>query len=104
MSKRKDILVGYGIDSTTQERRSVIDGEQIFKLMDSQGIPLDFIQEMLKDHNLAFDVPGFILAARKSKNYSREKLTNLLIPIDNNMSDICKKLTQYCIDGAYNDS
>jgi alanyl-tRNA synthetase len=104
VTKSKDVLVGYGIDAVTQEQRPVIAGEHVFKLMDSHGLPFDLIQELLEENKLAYDVPGFIAAAHKSKNYSKERLTNLLIPPDNKMSDQHKRLTQYCIDKAYNDS
>jgi alanyl-tRNA synthetase len=99
-----DVLAGYGQDAVTKEQRPVIAGEHIFKLIDSKGMPLDLVQELLQEHKLAFDVYGFIKAARKSKNYSRERLINLLIPIDNKMSDQHQALTRFCIDKVYNDS
>ena len=104
MNKTQGVLAGYGINIATKEQCHVVSGEHIFKLMDSNGLPLDLIQELLQEHKLAFGVPGFITAAHKSKNYSKERLTNLLIPLDNKMSDQHKALTQYCIDKAYNDS
>lgn len=97
-------LAGHGIDVETQEQHPVISGETIFKMIDSSGLPFDLVQELLRENNLAFDVNGFVLAAKKSKNYSRERLMGLLIPVDHKLSDQCKTLTQYCIDKAYNDS
>lgn len=102
--KKNDVLAGYGQDIDTQEIRPVVAGEHIFKLMDSYGLPLDIIHELLAERHIAVDVPGFILAAHKSKNYSKERLINLMIPVDSNMSDKLKQLTRYCIDREYNDS
>lgn len=57
----------------------IIKGEFVFKLMDSHGLPFDIILCELKDRGLAFDVMGFIIAAIKSKNFTKKRLTNLLL-------------------------
>lgn len=102
--KFSNAFVGHGQDKTTQEERPVMSGELIFKLMDSHGMPLDLIQDLLEEHKFAFDVPVFITTAVKSKNYSQERLTDMLIPPMNRMSDDHKKIMLYCIERAYRDS
>ena len=58
---------------------SVVSGNVIFKLMDTHGLPFDIILCELHDRGLAFNVHEFIISAIKSKNFSRKRLTNLLI-------------------------
>ena len=67
-----------GKDVRTGEIRPVMDGAEVFKLMDSIGLPLDIIRDLLEENKMAFDVRGFIIAARNSKNFTQERLTMLL--------------------------
>jgi len=73
--KREVIFAGTGIDGTT----SVISGAFIFRLVDSIGLPLVIVIQELKDRHLAFDMLGFIQAARKSKNYTPRRLKALCL-------------------------
>lgn len=75
---------------------SVVSGEFIFKLMDTHGLPFDIIQCELKDRGLAFNVVEFIHAAIKSKNFTRKRLTNLLL--DHAPSDEAREKVLEVID------
>jgi alanyl-tRNA synthetase len=44
----------------------MIKGEEIFKLMDTSGLPLDIINLQLRDNDMHFEVEGFIKAAIKA--------------------------------------
>ena len=74
----QDLLVGYSVDAKTGETRPVISGEVIFQMMDSRGLPLDVILECLGAESMAFDVQGFIQAARRSKNITDERIRKIL--------------------------
>ena len=56
------------------DRPTVLDGAEIFHLMDSHGLPLDTIQDLLAEKGWAMDVVGFAQAAHKSGNYTRETI------------------------------
>ena len=59
---------------------NVHSGYDIFRLMDSSGLPLHLIRELLAEREQAFDVYGFIEAAKASKNYeNRDRLRNMLV-------------------------
>lgn len=71
--KREAICVGVGVDGITP----VVSGSRMFRLIDSIGLPLDIVIQELKDRHIAFDVLGFVRAARDSKNYTPKRLTAL---------------------------
>lgn len=70
---KEQIYVGVGTDGTTP----IISGAFIFQLIDSIGLPLDIIIQELKERHLAFDMVGFIQAAKDSTNYTPKRLKAL---------------------------
>lgn len=71
--------VGYAKDGQGSDKiKPVVDGRWIFQLMDTQGLPFDMINEMLKEYGLCFDLGGFLVAAVKSGNFSKRRLHALL--------------------------
>jgi alanyl-tRNA synthetase len=71
----------------------VLSGTEIFKLMDSHGLPLDLINDMLRDNNMGFNVLEFVQAAYKSKNFKRDRILRVLLrdlpePIDKDLFDL----------------
>lgn len=71
--KKEEICVGVGSDGVTP----VISGAFIFRLVDSIGLPLDILVQELKEKQFAFDMVGFIQAAKDSKNYTAKRLVAL---------------------------
>lgn len=53
-------------------------GEDVFRLMDTCGVPLDTTRQAILG-KAGFDLGGFIVAARESGNYSEQKLEMLLV-------------------------
>ncbi|HET6842389.1 MAG TPA: alanine--tRNA ligase-related protein [Candidatus Angelobacter sp.] len=49
----------------------MIDGDQAFRLWDTFGLPLDFMQEMARDQGHKLDVEGFNDAMRRQKDRAR---------------------------------
>lgn len=74
---KRNSISGTGEDVITKNKRIVLNGELIFFMMDSQGIPFDFLMDMLKEKQLSYNVETFIKSAYNSKNYSKEKLRML---------------------------
>ncbi|MCA9495851.1 MAG: hypothetical protein KC589_02825 [Nanoarchaeota archaeon] len=72
MSKNKITVEHY------QNGINILHGKPIFKLMDTHGIPLDIINEILRRKSSAFNIADFIIAAKESKNYSKIRITKLL--------------------------
>lgn len=82
MSRKNNItcnIVGLGQDMCSNKQRQVVSGDFIFKLLDTYGLPLDIIKDMLDEKNLAFDTLGFIQSALNSKNYTVKKLKAILL-------------------------
>ncbi|HEY1265586.1 MAG TPA: alanine--tRNA ligase, partial [Terriglobales bacterium] len=52
-------------------KKSVYPGEQAFKLYDTFGLPIDFIQDAIRDAGLTFDQSGFDQAMEEQKSRAR---------------------------------
>ena len=77
MGKPKPTIAGHG-RSKDGEVWPVLDGKTIFRLMDSRGIPLDIIEEILEKEKCAFDILGFCRAVLSSPNMSFKALKSML--------------------------
>jgi len=56
----------------------MISGHDIFKLVDTFGLPLEIIVLELKDRKLAFNVAEFIESAHKAK-WKKERVYNMIL-------------------------
>lgn len=57
-----------------------ISGKEVFKFLDSYGLPLDIMILEMRKNGLFFDVKEFIEAAHKSKNFENpHRLLKVLI-------------------------
>lgn len=87
-----------------QDDTTILSGEFIFKMMDTHGMSLDIINEILRIKGFAFDISGFILAAKQSKNYSKERLKVIIkdnAPLDVDRSFYTK--VDQLVDTLYSD-
>ncbi len=50
----------------------LISGEEIFRLYDTFGFPVDIAQDILKENNLSFDENGFQAAMENQRNMARQ--------------------------------
>ena len=57
----------------------MLSGQAVFRLMDTHGLPLDFINEELMTHGLCFNVVEFVETALASKNFTYEKIKSRLV-------------------------
>jgi alanyl-tRNA synthetase len=64
-------LVDELIRQLRSEGRSVIPGDEAFRLYDTYGFPLDLTKEMAKDHGMTVDEVGFRAAMEKQREQSR---------------------------------
>jgi alanyl-tRNA synthetase len=75
---RSDIAAGHYSPTEAQSRQMheplgnpVLSGEKAFKLYDTFGMPLDFIQDASRDRGIAFDQEGFDRAMDEQKTRAR---------------------------------
>jgi alanyl-tRNA synthetase len=54
-----------------RERGKVLEGEEAFKLYDTFGLPIDFIEEMCRDSGVLFDRAGFERAMQEQRARAR---------------------------------
>ena len=100
----KNYLAGHGEDSN-KNIIPVLTGKVIFDMVDSYGFPLDILLLEMEDHQLAFDIKGFILAAKNSGNY--ENIERLRILLFSNLmtrgnEEIIKKNINLLLEQIYN--
>lgn len=53
------------------EKRTKLHGKEVFKLYDTFGLPLDFVQEMANERNVEVDVAGFEEEMEKQRKAAR---------------------------------
>ena len=58
-------------DDTRQGGKTVIPGEEVFKLYDTYGFPLDLAEEIVQDQGLALDMAGFDQAMDRQREMAR---------------------------------
>jgi len=51
-----------------------VHGEDVFKLMDSRGLPLELLAERFQEKGLCFNINQFVDAALASGNYKTETI------------------------------
>ena len=59
--------------------RKLISGNLIFQLMDSKGLPLEIVNDLLREKGLGFDVVDFIEAALASGNFTYSSIKTRLV-------------------------
>ncbi len=90
------MIKGYSNDTP------ILDGSLIFNLVDSKGMPLDLINELMEENKFGFDVKGFIQAAKQSKNYqNKERLRTLLVSSMLRENKELVKNIDICIEEIY---
>ncbi len=62
-----------------ENSKEIVKGEDIFRLYDTYGIPIDLIEEYAKDKNLKMDLEGYDKLLEERKKETREKKSILVI-------------------------
>ena len=57
----------------------MIDGREIFRLMDTKGLPLDIICEQLRRRRMAFNVCQFVEESLASGNFTYSRIKKRLV-------------------------
>jgi len=72
----------------------MFNGHQIFKLVDTYGLPLDIINLILRERNEHFNVAQFVESAVKA-NWTKERITWMLNINDQYYKDLIEKYYNY---------
>lgn len=57
----------------------IVSGYDVFKIMDTKGLPLDVINETLRANDCGFNVVQFIEAALASRNFTYQTIKQRLL-------------------------
>ncbi len=66
------ILDGLIKDLASQDKKRVIPGEEVFRLYDTYGFPLDLTREIAQERDFSLDFPGFEREMEAQKKRARE--------------------------------
>jgi len=69
---RADVMPGADIVKSADVAPGVVSGEEIFKLYDTFGFPVDIAQDILKENGLGFDQAGFDAAMEQQRQMARQ--------------------------------
>ncbi|HSE42580.1 MAG TPA: alanine--tRNA ligase [Acidobacteriota bacterium] len=58
-------------EQAKEQKRSELTGREVFKLYDTFGLPLDFVQEMATERNFTIDTTGFETEMEKQRQAAR---------------------------------
>jgi alanyl-tRNA synthetase len=58
-------------DKAAEQKRTKLTGKEVFKLYDTFGLPLDFVQEMATERNFEIDTTGFEEEMEKQREAAR---------------------------------
>lgn len=64
-------ILGKLIESARQAGQDIIDGDQVFRLYDTYGFPLELTEEIALEEGLKVDVKGFQLALEEQRRRAR---------------------------------
>lgn len=78
------------LEENKKAKKSIITGEQVFKLYDTYGFPPELTMVMAREHNLSIDMAGFEEEMKKQQDQSGKKQasTKEAITIPDTMSTI----------------
>lgn len=71
-----EILASY-INELKSSNKTMLSGENAFKLYDTYGFPIDLTKEILEEENLTIDEEGFKLEMEKQRQTARDARLNL---------------------------
>lgn len=76
IDKGIEILSSY-IEELRKEGKTILSGENAFKLYDTYGFPVDLTKEILEEEKLSIDEEGFVLEMEKQRKTARDARGNM---------------------------
>ncbi len=76
-----------------QQKRTVMPGEDVFKLYDTHGFPIELTQEIATEQGLTIDISGFELSMQRQQERSRAASVSTFVQgrDDNTLAEILKR-------------
>jgi len=60
------------VEKIKKEKKTIINGDIVFKLYDTYGFPVDLTSDIVREHNIEVDIAGFEKAMEKQKKRARQ--------------------------------
>ena len=64
---------------TDTGKTKLFPGDEAFHLVDSEGFPYEIFMDILRERDAALDTVAFMRCALKSKNFTVERLKNMML-------------------------
>ncbi|MBO0781431.1 MAG: alanine--tRNA ligase, partial [Ktedonobacteraceae bacterium] len=85
-------LLNELLDDLKQKKQVVIPGEQVFKLYDTHGFPVELTQEIAAEHGLTIDASGFEESMQRQQERSRAASAFTQAQDDRALAEILKRV------------
>ncbi len=86
------LLLNELLDGLKQKAQTVIPGEEVFKLYDTHGFPVELTQEIASEQGFSVDTSGFEQAMQRQQERSRSASAFVQAQDDTALADILKRL------------
>ena len=90
--ERGEKLLEEVIAKLKQENKTVISGEDAFKLYDTYGFPLELTQEIAAEESLTVDVDGFNAEMEQQKNRGRESHETIDLTVQGELDKLAENI------------
>ncbi len=65
-------LINKALENNSSDKKAVLSGEDVFKLHDTFGFPLDLTKEIAEENNVLIDEPAFKVELKKQQDAARK--------------------------------
>ena len=86
------LLLNELLDGLKHREQTVIPGEEVFKLYDTHGFPIELTQEIASEQGFTVDTSGFEQSMQRQQERSRSASTFVQAQDDTALADILKRL------------
>ena len=86
------LLLNELLDGLKQKAHTVIPGEEVFKLYDTHGFPVELTQEIASEQGFSVDTSGFEQAMQRQQERSRSASAFVQAQDDTVLADLLKRL------------
>ncbi len=86
------LLLNELLDGLKQKSQTVIPGEEVFKLYDTHGFPVELTQEIASEQGFTVDTSGFEQAMQRQQERSRSASAFVQAQDDTALADLLKRL------------
>jgi alanyl-tRNA synthetase len=85
-------LLNELLDHLKQQKQTVIPGEEVFKLYDTHGFPVELTEEIAAEHGFTIDSSGFEQSMQRQQERSRSASTFVQASDDRALTDILQRV------------